>query len=62
MLGLFSPNMGKKMRVSDQHWLPISHNVVWSSLNDPVVLQRCIKGCESVKKIGLCNPTSVTSV
>ena len=38
------------MQVSDQHWLPMNHQTIWSSLNDPDVLRRCITVCESVEK------------
>ncbi|NKB63434.1 MAG: hypothetical protein GKR95_15380 [Gammaproteobacteria bacterium] len=39
------------MKISGQHRLSMHYRAVWSSLNDPDVLQRCIKSCDSVERI-----------
>lgn len=38
------------MEMSGEVLIPASREVVWSHLNDPAVLQRCIPGCESLER------------
>ncbi len=39
------------MDLSGEYRIPASREAVWRALNDPAVLQRCIPGCEELKKI-----------
>jgi hypothetical protein len=36
------------IEVSNQHTLPLDREQVWYALNDPDILQQCIKGCDQV--------------
>ena len=36
------------IEVSNQHTLPLDREQVWCALNDPDILQQCIKGCDQV--------------
>jgi carbon monoxide dehydrogenase subunit G len=37
--------------MTGEYTLPLPRGTVWSSLNDPELLQRCIPGCESFEKL-----------
>jgi len=39
------------MQFSDSQWVPATPEQTWQALHDPAVLQRCIKGCDSVDKL-----------
>ena len=39
------------MDIIGQQVIPASREVVWTALNDPVVLKACLPGCESVERI-----------
>jgi carbon monoxide dehydrogenase subunit G len=39
------------MDIIGQQVIPASREVVWTALNDPVVLKACLPGCESVEQI-----------
>jgi carbon monoxide dehydrogenase subunit G len=39
------------MDLTGEQRIAAPRNIVWSALNDPVVLQHCIPGCESVEKV-----------
>ncbi len=39
------------MILNGEHELPLSREVVWQHLNDPELLQICIKGCERVEQL-----------
>jgi carbon monoxide dehydrogenase subunit G len=38
------------MKMSGEELIPASRQQVWTALNDPEVLKRCIPGCEEIKK------------
>lgn len=38
------------MEISGTQSIPAARTTVWTALNDPEVLQRCLPGCESVEK------------
>lgn len=38
------------MEFSGEHLIPAERQAVWSALNDPAVLQRCIAGCQQLDK------------
>ncbi len=40
------------MKIIGERALPVSRQVVWTSLFDPAILQQCIPGCESIEKDG----------
>src|SRR6476469_5315793 len=40
------------MTMNGEVHLPASREVVWEKLNDPVVLKKCIPGCEELAKSG----------
>jgi len=40
-----------KLHVKGEHFLPLPRDAVWEALNDPEILRRCIKGCETVERI-----------
>ena len=39
------------MEMSGSRQIQAAQDVVWRALNDPVILQKCIPGCESLEKI-----------
>jgi carbon monoxide dehydrogenase subunit G len=39
------------LEMTGEYILPLPRNAVWSALNDPEILQRCIPGCESLEKL-----------
>jgi carbon monoxide dehydrogenase subunit G len=39
------------MDIIGQQVIPASREVVWTALNDPVVLKACLPGCESVERV-----------
>jgi uncharacterized protein len=39
------------MEILGTQLIPAARNVVWDALNDPVVLRRCLPGCESVERV-----------
>ena len=38
------------MKLSGSYKLNVKKEIVWNSLNDPNILQKCIPGCESFEK------------
>ena len=42
-------NGKRATRISGRYTLPLARGLVWSALNDPKVLEYCIKGCERVR-------------
>ncbi|WMT73374.1 carbon monoxide dehydrogenase subunit G [Bradyrhizobium sp. Ash2021] len=46
------------MQMIDSQRIPASREAVWTALNDPLVLQRCIPGCQSLEKT---TPTELTA-
>lgn len=40
------------LEIRGEHEVDLSRAQLWKYLNDPEVLQRCIKGCESVESTG----------
>ncbi|MCR9254815.1 MAG: carbon monoxide dehydrogenase subunit G [Alphaproteobacteria bacterium] len=40
------------MKLSGEHRIPASRELVWEGLNDPAVLKECIPGCESLEETG----------
>jgi carbon monoxide dehydrogenase subunit G len=40
------------MRQSGEHRIGADRRAVWTALNDPEVLAKCIEGCESMVKVG----------
>jgi carbon monoxide dehydrogenase subunit G len=41
-----------ELSFSGEHVVPLSREDLWDSLNDPEVLQICIRGCDRVEKVG----------
>jgi carbon monoxide dehydrogenase subunit G len=39
------------LEMTGEYVLPLPSDAVWSALNDPEFLQRCIPGCESFEKL-----------
>jgi len=39
------------LEMTGEYILPLPRDAVWSALNDPELLQRCIPGCESLEKL-----------
>ena len=39
------------LEMTGEYILPLTRDAVWSALNDPEFLQRCIPGCESFEKL-----------
>jgi carbon monoxide dehydrogenase subunit G len=39
------------LEMTGEYALPLPSDAVWSALNDPEFLQRCIPGCESFEKL-----------
>lgn len=39
------------MQMNDEQRIPAPQEQVWSALNDPDVLRRCIPGCDSLQKV-----------
>jgi carbon monoxide dehydrogenase subunit G len=39
------------IEMTGEYILPLPRDAVWSALNDPEFLQRCIPGCESLEKL-----------
>jgi carbon monoxide dehydrogenase subunit G len=39
------------VEMTGEYILPLPSDAVWSALNDPEFLQRCIPGCESFEKL-----------
>jgi carbon monoxide dehydrogenase subunit G len=48
--------------MTGEYTLPLSRGVVWSALNDPELLQRCIPGCESFEKLSDTEFSAVTKL
>ena len=42
------PEADENIIVSGEYTLPLSRQVVWEKLNQPIILQHCIKGCDEV--------------
>jgi carbon monoxide dehydrogenase subunit G len=41
------------MEIAGTHTIAAPRQEVWAALNDPIVLQRCLPGCESVEPAGI---------
>jgi carbon monoxide dehydrogenase subunit G len=39
------------LEMSGEYELPQKRELVWKALNDPVILQQCIPGCENLEKL-----------
>ena len=39
------------LSIAGEHIVHLSRHQLWESLNDPAVLQRCIKGCNRVEQV-----------
>ncbi|MBK8161253.1 MAG: carbon monoxide dehydrogenase subunit G [Rhodospirillaceae bacterium] len=46
------------MQMTDSQRIPASRDKVWAALNDPVILQRCIPGCDSLE---MTSPTEMSA-
>jgi len=40
-----------RLHVKGEHCLPLTRDAVWEALNNPEILQQCIKGCDTVERI-----------
>ena len=40
------------MDISGEHRIPLPREAVFEALNDPVILGRCIPGCQSIEQVG----------
>lgn len=44
-------NENSDIHIQGEHSVKLSRQTLWEALNDPKVLQRCIKGCNRVRRL-----------